>query len=68
MTTADRLRAEGRVEGRAEFLLYLLSMRFGPTPRGISDRIHAADGAQVVTWAQRLLTASTLDEVFSETA
>ncbi|MBF6355620.1 hypothetical protein IU449_13875 [Nocardia higoensis] len=56
------------MEGRAEFLLYLLSMRFGPTPRGISDRIHAADGAQVVTWAQRLLTASTLDEVFSETA
>ncbi|WP_084494997.1 hypothetical protein [Nocardia shimofusensis] len=76
MTTAERLRAEGRAEGRTEarteghveVLLGQLSTKFGPIPAHIRDRIRSADVAHLLTWSQRLLTASTLDEVFSEKA
>lgn len=82
MTTAERLRAEGRAQGRAqgraegrtearteghvEVLLGQLSTKFGPIPAHIRDRIRSADVAHLLTWSQRLLTATTLDEVFTE--
>ncbi|MCP2320858.1 hypothetical protein APR12_006248 [Nocardia amikacinitolerans] len=73
MTTAERLRAEGRAEGRAQgeaagranALVDLLTSRFGPIPAAIADTIHTADPTQVRTWTVRVLTATTLDEVFA---
>ncbi len=68
MTTTQRLREEGRVEGRVETqvatLLRLLTIRFGPLPDNIQARVRTAIGAQLDAWTDRVLTATTLDDVF----
>jgi len=68
VTTAERLRAEGRAEGetegQAKLLIGLLSTKFGSLPAAVSERIHTADSAQLLVWSQRLLSAATLDEIF----
>jgi hypothetical protein len=66
MTTAEMLRAEGRVEGeargRAEALVQLLTHKFGPLSPGASERVFAAPIDQLATWTTCALTADTLDE------
>ncbi|MEC3956392.1 Rpn family recombination-promoting nuclease/putative transposase [Nocardia sp. CDC153] len=64
MTTADRLEAKGRAEGRAETLLEQLALRFGPIPASIADRVHNSSIAQLRQWTARVLTADTLAKVF----
>lgn len=49
-----RGRKEGRVEGRIELLLEQLGAR-----------VQSASSEELVTWAKRVLTARTLDEVFA---
>ena len=56
---------EGKAEGKAELLLKLLAIRFGPLPEPTRARITAATTEQIDTWAERMLTASTLDEVLA---
>lgn len=63
MTTAEQLRTEGRVEGRAEVLIELLGLKFGPLSPDVLDAVNAASADQVTTWTRRLLTADTLDDV-----
>ena len=58
-------KAEGLLEGKAELLLKLLAIRFGPLPEPTRARITAATTEQIDTWAERMLTASTLDEVLA---
>ncbi|WP_225732194.1 MULTISPECIES: hypothetical protein [unclassified Nocardia] len=65
MTTADRLRAEGRIEERTETLLDLLQEKFESVPADITDKVHTADPDQLRTWTRRILRATTLDEVFT---
>lgn len=65
--------AEGKQEGRQEGLLegeYLLlrkqlEKRFGSLPEPILQRLKAASPEQLEEWAERMLSAPTLDEVFS---
>ncbi|WP_405485248.1 Rpn family recombination-promoting nuclease/putative transposase [Nocardia sp. NBC_00511] len=64
VTTAQRLRAEGRTEGRAETVLELLALKFGPLPTPITATVSAADTAQLRLWTARTLSANSLDEVF----
>jgi hypothetical protein len=78
MSTADKLRAEGRVEGRAqgrveglakgrvEVILRQLTARFGPLPAKLTSRVRSASSAALDRWALRILDASSLDEVFAE--
>ena len=74
MTAAEKLtqqgreegREEGRKEGQAALLLRLLSLRFGDPSSELLARIHAASDAELTRWAERILTASTLDDVFAE--
>ena len=61
MTTADMLRAEGRVET----LMRLLTLKFGALPEGAQARLRAASADQLATWTDRVLTATTLEEIFS---
>ena len=61
MTTAERY----RTEGRAELLLKLLTRKFGPISPAIERKIRAADTDQVDTWAEQILTASTVDEALA---
>jgi hypothetical protein len=69
MTTADMLRAEGRAEGeakgRAETLTQLLTQKFGPLPESAVAKLHAASTEQLEGWTGRVLSATTLDEIFA---
>jgi Putative transposase, YhgA-like len=68
----DRGRKEARREGEREglckgqrgLLLKQLRVRFGEVPAGILARVDAADSAQLDVWAERFVTASSLDDVF----
>ena len=56
---------EGRQEGEAALLLRLLTLKFGPPDPLIRRRIETADTDTLLRWAERILTASTLDEILS---
>lgn len=62
MSTANRLRAEGR----AEILLRQLTRRFGPLPQRVADRVRAGSSADLDRWADAVLTAPSLETVFDE--
>ncbi len=63
-------RNEGLKEGRSEALRGLLvkqlTRRFGPLPRAAMRRIQAAAPDQLEHWGERLLSASSLDDVFAD--
>ena len=59
-------RQEGLLEGEAKLLLRMLPRRFGPLPNEITERVYKADPNAIETWADRVLDAKSLDEVFSE--
>ncbi|WP_446010917.1 DUF4351 domain-containing protein [Candidatus Electrothrix sp.] len=59
-------RQEGRLEGEIRLLLRLLRRRFGQLPGWAEERLRQASSAMLETWSERILTASTLEEVFSE--
>jgi len=56
--------AKGKAEGKAEVLLRLLGRRFGPLAPGIEDRIRVAECDVLDDWADRVLDAHTVTEVF----
>lgn len=70
MTTAEQLREEGRkqgealgeIRGRAETVIKLLSLRFGPLPEAAVQRIRSASAADLDALAERVLSARSLDE------
>lgn len=59
-------RAEGLAEGKADLVLKLLGIRFGALPSPVIARVRSASAEQLDTWAERVLTAATLDEVLAE--
>jgi hypothetical protein len=58
----------GRKAERAEVLLEQIQARFGAVPADARARIQAADAADLGRWVLRVLTASSLAEVFATTA
>ncbi len=68
----DRGRKEARREGERDglckgqrgLLLKQLRVRFGEVPAGVVARVDAADSPQLDLWAERFVTASSLDDVF----
>jgi predicted transposase/invertase (TIGR01784 family) len=74
---ADQLRSEGRREGlregsrkglqrgRCEILLRQMRLRFGELPEPIVARVKAAKTSQLDLWAERVLSAPTLHDVFN---
>lgn len=66
----DRLlrqgRARGKLEGEARIVLRQLRARFRRVPRAVARRVTAGTSAELERWADRLLTASSLAEVFAE--
>jgi hypothetical protein len=60
VTTAEQLRAEGE----ARVLVRLLTRKFGAVPAAVQQRIDTASLEQIETWCDRVLDATTLDEVF----
>nr|VFJ68921.1 MAG: protein of unknown function (DUF4351) [Candidatus Kentron sp. FM]VFJ69544.1 MAG: protein of unknown function (DUF4351) [Candidatus Kentron sp. FM]VFK19506.1 MAG: protein of unknown function (DUF4351) [Candidatus Kentron sp. FM] len=57
---------EGEARGEAKLLLNLLSRRFQPLPDGVSERIHGANPNTIEIWADRVLDAKSLGEVFRD--
>jgi predicted transposase/invertase (TIGR01784 family) len=62
----DQGRQEGRLEGEFRLLLRLLRKRFGELPGWVEERLRQGSSGMLETWSERILTASTLEEVFSE--
>jgi hypothetical protein len=56
-------KAEGKVAGQAELLLKLLSLRFGELPDAARARVGGASVERLAIYAERVLTATSLDEV-----
>ena len=59
-------REQGRAEGRAELLLKLIASRFGEPSDEVRKRVVAVDDTTLDRWAERILTAEILDDVFRD--
>jgi hypothetical protein len=59
---ARRYVAQGKMEGRVELTLELLTLRFGPLTEVNQTRVRSAQDAQLNVVAKRMLTARTLEE------
>ena len=57
-------RQEGRHEGERAVLERLLRRRFGLLPTGVAERLRRASAGEIEAWADNVLDADTLDEVF----
>jgi len=61
--------AEGRtlglIEGQATLLLHLLRAKFGELPSSVNERLQTAEPARMAHWANRVLFAETLEQVFN---
>ena len=64
VTMADQLRAQGRLEGERRVVLRLLHKRFGSLSPQHERAVAHATEEQLETWADRVLNASSLVEVF----
>ena len=60
--------AKGRAEGRRTLLLRQLTVKFGRVPATTQRRIARAVDSEIERWAERILTAKTLREVFDDKA
>lgn len=52
-------------KGEFAVLLRQLTSKFGPLPAEVVDRLERADVDRLLGWSDRVLTATTLDEVFA---
>lgn len=66
MSTADLLRAEGRVEARRETLQEILEIRFGAIDQSLRERIATASIEQLVVWIRRSAVANSVASVFTD--
>lgn len=58
--------SQGLHEGMAKTLSTLLKTKFGTVPPWASERLRQADEDHLTHWSVRVLTASTLDQVFGD--
>jgi hypothetical protein len=56
---------EGRKDGQQAMLIKLLGLKFGELPDWAVQRLQAADDSDLERWAERVLSAPTLDDVFA---
>lgn len=59
-------RLEGRLEGESALIERLIVKRFGPLSDDTRARLAAASAEQLEAWAERILDATTLAEVFGD--
>jgi len=57
-------RAEGQMEGQAGLLRHLLRAKFGALPTATEQQLQHASPTQLEHWAEQVLFADTLDQVF----
>ena len=70
MTIAEQLRQEGLQEGlqrgQVQTLRKHLSLRFGELNEATLTRLESADAASLDRYAERILTASSVEELFAD--
>ncbi|MBF0180632.1 MAG: Rpn family recombination-promoting nuclease/putative transposase [Magnetococcales bacterium] len=59
-------RAEGEASGRQRMLTRFIQRKFGPQSSQVQDKIEKADLATLEIWADRIVDARTVEEVFHE--
>jgi hypothetical protein len=66
MTAAEVLhhhaKAEGKAEGKAELVLRQLRLKFGEVPDAVHERVLSAPSGELDVFADRIITASSVDE------
>lgn len=66
---SDRLRAEGMEKGRQEgvegILRKQIQLKFGSLPAWVDERLASATDEQLDVWVTGILSAETLDALFS---
>ena len=55
---------QGIEQGEAEVLLRQLERKFGPLDQATIERVRGAGSEKLLLWAERILTAESLEEVF----
>ncbi len=55
---------KGLDQGKAWLLRWQLQLKFGVLPPELEARIDAATGEQIVRWAERILSARNIEEMF----
>ncbi len=55
---------KGKSIGEANTLLKLLTLKFNPLPDWVAKKVYAAKKHQLDTWIERILSASSIEEVF----
>jgi len=63
MCTAEE---RGELRGEAKILQKLLKLRFGPLSATLEARISQASKEELECWADRILDAACLDDVFRD--
>ena len=58
--------ARGRLQRGIELVLRLLTQRYGPLPAAVKARVRGASARKLDHWAERLLEAKTLADVFAD--
>jgi hypothetical protein len=70
MTLAEKWKAEGhakgKVEGKAETLRKLLTLKFGKPPQAAAHRIANGSEVDLDRWLERVLSADSLDAVVGD--
>ena len=61
-------RREGKREGKRDMLLRQLRKKFGDVPQAIEQRVEHARPRELDSWADEVLVAATLEQVFAEEA
>jgi hypothetical protein len=68
MTLAEQLFEKGVKQGvdrgKRELLARLVRIRFGRLPRWAAQRLRDATGQELELWADRMLGASSMEEIF----
>jgi len=65
MTTwSQQLLIQGRQEGEATVLLRQLTRRFGPLGAATTEKIRQASSTELEQWADQILDATNLEDVF----
>lgn len=60
------IRKEGRQEGEARLLLRQLRLKFGPLEPETEEQVRSADADRLLQWGDRVLTATSLQDVFRD--
>lgn len=66
MNIAKRLRNEGFQQGFQQALLRLLQRKFHSVPITYQDKLAQAEIKTLLTWGERTLDATSIDDVFKE--